>query len=59
MSLPRRSAPSESAESHAGAGLESELKAMLGGSGARCRWFRYEELYDSTNHFAAGSFFLS
>lgn len=59
MSLPRRSAPSESAESHAGAGLESELKAMLGGSSARCRWFRYEELYDSTNHFAAGSFFLS
>ncbi|XP_066396040.1 protein kinase STUNTED-like [Miscanthus floridulus] len=53
MSLPRRSAPSESAEPHAGAGLESELKAMLGGSGARCRWFRYEELYDSTNHFAA------
>ncbi|PWZ57356.1 putative receptor-like serine/threonine-protein kinase [Zea mays] len=53
MSLPRRSAPSESAEPHAGAGLESELKAMLGGSGARCRWFRYEELYDSTNHFSA------
>lgn len=55
MSLPRRSAPSESAEPHAGAGLELELKAMLGGSGARCRWFRYEELYDSTNHFSAGS----
>ncbi|CAD6202854.1 unnamed protein product [Miscanthus lutarioriparius] len=53
MSLPRRSAPSESTEPHAGAGLESELKAMLGGSGARCRWFRYEELYDSTNHFSA------
>ncbi|XP_066383281.1 protein kinase STUNTED-like [Miscanthus floridulus] len=53
MSLPRRSAPSESDEPHAGAGLESELKAMLAGSGARCRWFRYEELYDSTNHFSA------
>ncbi|CAD6202865.1 unnamed protein product [Miscanthus lutarioriparius] len=53
MSLPRRSAPSESTEPHAGAGLESELKAMLGGSGARCRWFRYEELYDSTSHFSA------
>ena len=55
MSLPRRTAPSESAGTHAGAGLASELKAMLDGGGARCRWFRYEELYDSTNHFSAGS----
>jgi hypothetical protein len=55
MSLPRRTAPSESPEPHAGAGLASELKAMLDGGGARCRWFRYEELYDSTNHFSAGS----
>ena len=54
MSLPRRSPPSESPESHASAGLASELKAMLDGGGARCRWFRYEELYDSTNHFSAG-----
>ncbi|RLN18505.1 putative proline-rich receptor-like protein kinase PERK11 [Panicum miliaceum] len=53
MSLPRRTAPSESPEPHAGAGLASELKAMLDGGGARCRWFRYEELYDSTNHFSA------
>ncbi|KAJ1298023.1 hypothetical protein BS78_01G422200 [Paspalum vaginatum] len=52
MSLPPRSAPSESTEPHAGAGLTSELKAMLDGGGARCRWFRYEELYDSTNHFS-------
>ncbi|KAG2542204.1 probable receptor-like serine/threonine-protein kinase At5g57670 [Panicum virgatum] len=55
MSLPRRTAPSESAGTHAGAGLASELKAMLDGGGARCRWFRYEELYDSTNHFSAGN----
>ena len=55
MSLPRRTTPSESAGAPAGAGLASELKAMLDGGGARCRWFRYEELYDSTNHFSAGS----
>ncbi|RLN40359.1 putative proline-rich receptor-like protein kinase PERK11 [Panicum miliaceum] len=53
MNLPRRSAPSESPETRAGAGLASEVKAMLDGGGARCRWFRYEELYDSTNHFSA------
>lgn len=54
MSLPRRSAPSDSPEPpHAGAALASELKAMLDGGGARCRWFCYEELYDSTNHFSA------
>ncbi|KAF8718494.1 hypothetical protein HU200_025263 [Digitaria exilis] len=55
MSLPRRTTPSESAEPHAAAGeLATELKAMLdGGGGARCRWFRYEELYESTNHFSA------
>ncbi|CAN6284981.1 unnamed protein product [Urochloa humidicola] len=53
MSLPRRTAPSESPEPHAAPGLASELKAMLDGGGARCRWFRYEELYDSTNHFSA------
>lgn len=55
MSLPRRTAPTESPRTHAVAGLASELKAMLDGGGARCRWFRYEELYDSTNHFSAGS----
>ncbi|KAK8446362.1 hypothetical protein SEVIR_9G477200v4 [Setaria viridis] len=53
MSLPRRTAPTESPGTHAGAGLASELKAMLDGGGARCRWFRYEELYDYTNHFSA------
>nr|CAB3496523.1 unnamed protein product [Digitaria exilis] len=55
MSLPRRTTPSNSAEPHAAAGeLAAELKAMLdGGGGARCRWFRYEELYESTNHFSA------
>ncbi|CAL4930051.1 unnamed protein product [Urochloa decumbens] len=52
MSLPRRTALPESPEPHAVAGLAPELKAMLSG-GARCRWFRYEELYDSTNHFSA------
>ncbi|XP_062216230.1 protein kinase STUNTED-like [Phragmites australis] len=52
MSLPRRSSPSASPEPSAG--LAVELKAMLdGGGGARCRWFRYEELYDSTNHFSS------
>ncbi|CAL4938480.1 unnamed protein product [Urochloa decumbens] len=55
MSLPRRTALPESPEPHAAAGLAPELKAVLGGGGggARCRWFRYEELYDSTNHFSA------
>ncbi|CAN6290071.1 unnamed protein product [Urochloa humidicola] len=55
MSLPRRTALPEFPEPHAAAGLAPELKAMLGGGGggARCRWFRYEELYDSTNHFSA------
>ncbi|CAN6301594.1 unnamed protein product [Urochloa humidicola] len=53
MSLPRRTALPESPEPHAAAGLASELKAVLDGGGARCRWFRYEELYDSTNHFSA------
>ncbi|CAL4913499.1 unnamed protein product [Urochloa decumbens] len=54
MSLPRRTALPESPEPRAAAGLAPELKALLdGGGGARCRWFRYEELYDSTNHFSA------
>lgn len=54
MSLPRRSSPSASPEPQSA--LAAELKAMLDGSGgARCRWFRYEELYESTNHFSSGS----
>ncbi|GJN08508.1 hypothetical protein PR202_ga26437 [Eleusine coracana subsp. coracana] len=50
MSLPRRSSPSASPEPQTG--LAAEMKAMLDGGGARCRWFRYEELYESTNHFS-------
>ncbi|XP_062210528.1 protein kinase STUNTED-like [Phragmites australis] len=51
MSLPKRSSPSSSPEPRTG--LAGELRAMLDGGGARCRWFRYEELYDSTNHFSS------
>ncbi|TVU47758.1 hypothetical protein EJB05_07367 [Eragrostis curvula] len=51
MSLPRRSSPLASPEPQSG--LAAELKAMLGDGGARCRWFRYEELYESTNHFSS------
>ncbi|KAG8074221.1 hypothetical protein GUJ93_ZPchr0006g41598 [Zizania palustris] len=51
MSLPRRSSPSTSPEPHAG--LVAELKRMLDAVPSRCRWFRYEELYDSTNHFSS------
>ncbi|TVT99092.1 hypothetical protein EJB05_55561 [Eragrostis curvula] len=54
MSLPRRSSPLASPEPQSG--LAAELKAMLGDGGARCRWFRYEELYESTNHFSSGPF---
>lgn len=51
MSLPRRSSPSTSPEPQAG--LVAELKRMLDAVPSRCRWFRYEELYDSTNHFSS------
>ncbi|KAL6867519.1 hypothetical protein ACP4OV_015543 [Aristida adscensionis] len=54
MSLPRRPSPSASPEPDSA--LAAELKAVLdGGAGAaaRCRWFRYEELYESTNHFSS------
>ncbi|XP_006649715.1 probable protein kinase At2g41970 [Oryza brachyantha] len=51
MSLPRRSSPSTSPEPQAG--LVAELKRMLDAVPSRCRWFRYEELYDSTNHFCS------
>lgn len=50
MSLPRRSSPSSSPEPQAE--LAAELKQMLDGIPSRCRWFRYEELYDSANHFS-------
>ncbi|KAL6648482.1 hypothetical protein ACP70R_012706 [Stipagrostis hirtigluma subsp. patula] len=51
MSLPRRSSPSTSPEPHSE--LAAELKAILDGGGSRFRWFRYEELYESTNHFSS------
>lgn len=54
MSLPRRSSPSASPEP-AQEGLAADLKRMLGGVPSRCRWFRYEELYDATNHFSPGN----
>ncbi|XP_037425625.1 receptor-like kinase LIP2 isoform X1 [Triticum dicoccoides] len=54
MSLPRRSSPSASPEP-AQEGLATDLKRMLGGVPSRCRWFRYEELYDATNHFSPGN----
>jgi hypothetical protein len=53
MSLPRRSSPSASPEPQTG--LAADMKAMLDGGGARCRWFRYEELYECANHFSSGS----
>ncbi|KAL5211119.1 hypothetical protein ABZP36_006742 [Zizania latifolia] len=53
MNLPRRSSPSTSPEPHAG--LVAELKRMLDAVPSRCRWFRYEELYDSTNHFSSAN----
>lgn len=54
MSLPRRSSPSASPEP-AQEGLAAELRRTLGGVPSRCRWFRYEELYDATNHFSPGN----
>ncbi|CAM0872218.1 unnamed protein product [Alopecurus aequalis] len=51
MSLPRRSSPSASPEPPL-EGLAADLKRLLAGAPSRCRWFRYEELYDSTNHFS-------
>lgn len=51
MSLPRRSSPSASPEPPL-EGLAADLKRLLAGVPSRCRWFRYEELYDSTNHFS-------
>uniref|UniRef100_A0ACD5WXX8 Uncharacterized protein n=1 Tax=Avena sativa TaxID=4498 RepID=A0ACD5WXX8_AVESA len=51
MSLPRRSSPSSSPEPPL-EGLAADLKRLLAGVPSRCRWFRYEELYDSTNHFS-------
>ncbi|PNT77771.1 receptor-like cytosolic serine/threonine-protein kinase RBK1 isoform X2 [Brachypodium distachyon] len=53
MSLPRRPSPSASPDlSPPQEGLAADLKRLLGGVPSRCRWFRYEELYDSTNHFS-------
>lgn len=55
MSLPRRPSPSASPDlSPPQEGLAADLKRLLGGVPSRCRWFRYEELYDSTNHFSPG-----
>ncbi|XP_048571770.1 protein kinase STUNTED-like isoform X3 [Triticum urartu] len=54
MSLPRRSSPSASPEP-AQEGLAAELRRALAGAPSRCRWFRYEELYDATNHFSPGN----
>ncbi|XP_020154858.1 protein kinase STUNTED isoform X1 [Aegilops tauschii subsp. strangulata] len=54
MSLPRRSSPSASPEP-AQEGLAADLRRTLGGAPSRCRWFRYEELYDATNHFSPGN----
>ena len=53
MSLPRRSSPSASPEPPLER-LAADLKRLLAGVPSRCRWFRYEELYDSTNHFSPG-----
>jgi hypothetical protein len=53
MSLPRRTSPSAPPEPQTG--LAADMKAMLDGGGARCRWFRYEELYECANHFSSGS----
>ncbi|XP_047089973.1 protein kinase STUNTED-like isoform X2 [Lolium rigidum] len=51
MSLPRRPSPSASPEPPL-EGLAADLRRLLAGVPSRCRWFRYEELYDSTNHFS-------
>jgi hypothetical protein len=53
MSLPRRPSPSASPEPPL-EGLAADLRRLLAGVPSRCRWFRYEELYDSTNHFSPG-----
>jgi hypothetical protein len=55
MSLPRRSSPSASPEPPL-EGLAADLKRLLADVPSRCRWFRYEELYDSTNHFSPGEY---
>uniref|UniRef100_A0A0D9VRR7 Protein kinase domain-containing protein n=1 Tax=Leersia perrieri TaxID=77586 RepID=A0A0D9VRR7_9ORYZ len=53
MSLPRRSSSPATSPEQPQTALISDLKRMLDAVPSRCRWFRYEELYDSTNHFSS------